>query len=91
MKEKGMDAAYKAMRMISKMIQEELDAPEEVRVDFALIDKTQDIRDLLGEVTKSACTNHEDFEAKKNLLEYLTLVESGIVIFAQENGLMEGK
>lgn len=86
---KDMDATYKAMRMFSKMMQEDHEVPKEIRVDFAMIDKMQDIRDLLGKVTKNALTGGAQPETKQELLEYLTLVESGIVIFAEEQGLLE--
>lgn len=86
---KQFDAKYEALRAISKMIQDDPGTPSEIRVDFAIIDKMQDTRDLLGKVTEKTLMGRAQPEKKKEWLEYLTLVESGIRIFAQEQGLLE--
>ena len=83
------DAMSNAMRMVSKMIQEDPTTPEFIRVDFAAIDKLQDVRDLLGDASKLilGTTDETKTALKKEWLEYLSLTECGIRSFLDAHGL----
>lgn len=81
------DAKYSAMRALSQMIQNDPDTPDEIRTDFAIIDKAQDLRDFLGATTEKIFKENDQPELKKEFLEYLTLTECGIRSFLDAHGL----
>ena len=81
------DHLYNAMRMVSRNIQEDPSTPEYIRVEFATVDKIQDIRDLLGDATKAILVDQDETDLKKEWLEYLSLTECGIRSFLDAHGV----
>ena len=69
-------------RKLSQMMQEAPGCPEDVRTDFASLDKMDDIRFAITEASRIIATTHNTpIELKKEWLEYLTCVSAGIQSF----------
>lgn len=81
------DHLYNALRMASRNIQDDPSTPEDIRVEFASVDKMQDIRDLLGDATKAILVDQDETDLKKEWLEYLSLTECGIRSFLDAHGV----
>lgn len=79
---------HKFFRTISKMMQDDPNCPATIRVDFAAIDKMDDIRTALTEATGIIGKDHDaPMELKKEWLEYLTCVEAGIRSFLDAHAI----
>lgn len=62
-----------------KMVINDEDAPEEVKIDFALMLTMRELRGSIISLTESAVMGkNTSLAEKKALLEYLTLVKAGI-------------
>ena len=86
---KNNNAMANAMRMVSKMMQEDPSTPEFIRVDFACLDKMEDLRVKIRDASKLIVANNEEIplELKKEWLEYLQLAEVGIQSFLDAHNL----
>ena len=83
------ESTSNAMRMVSQMIQNDPSTPESVRVEFATLDKMQDVTNLISDASKLILTDHDETktELNKEWLEYLSLTECGIRSFVDAHGL----
>lgn len=81
------DNEHKAMRAISKMIQQNISFPESIRTDFAIADTTDDALDRITALSKKiACDDCSEI-MKKAWLAHLQFVLSGVNAFAEGNGI----
>lgn len=77
-----------AMKAISKMIQQDEAAPEDIRTDFAIADAMQDAGNAIVSIGKSVSCDHDiSLPVKKAWLAHLQFVIAGAKAFAEENGI----
>lgn len=82
------DARHEAMRMISKMMQSDPRTPEFIRIDFAIVDKFDELRDKIANATEVVVKLDDDnMNTRKAWLEYLQLMEAGLQSFLDSNGI----
>lgn len=75
----------RAIRFIADMLLDDADAPEGLKTDIRIMDARCDIVDLIQDrmVSPAIAENGMSLEQKKEILEYLLLVKSGIESFIQ--------
>lgn len=82
------DPTFNAMKAISKMIQQDETAPEDIRADFAIADAMQDADAAIFSISKAVSCNHDiPLPVKKAWLAHLQFVIAGAKAFAEENGI----
>lgn len=82
------DPTFNAMKAISKMIQQDEDAPEDIRTDFAIADAMKDADVAIFSISKAVASNHDlPLPVKKAWLAHLQFVIAGAKAFAEENGI----
>lgn len=82
------DPTFNAMKAISKMIQQDETAPEDIRADFAIADATQDAENAIFSISKVVSCDHDiPLPVKKAWLAHLQFVIAGAKAFAEENGI----
>lgn len=81
------DPTFNAMKAISKMIQQDETAPEDLRADFAIADAMQDAQNAIFSISKAVSCNQDiPLPVKKAWLAHLQFVIAGAKAFAEENG-----
>ena len=82
------DPTFNAMKAISKMIQQDETAPEDIRTDFAIADAMQDAQNAIFSISKAVSCNHDlPLPVKTAWLAHLQFVIAGAKAFAEENGI----
>lgn len=82
------DPTFNAMKAISKMIQQDETAPEDIRTDFAIADAMQCADTAIFSISKSVSCDHDiPLPVKKAWLAHLQFVIAGAKAFAEENGI----
>lgn len=82
------DPTFNAMNAISKMIQQNETAPEDLRTDFAIADAMQDADAAIFSISKAVSCDYDiPLLVKKAWLSHLQFVISGAKAFAEENGI----
>ena len=82
------DPTFNAMKAISKMIQQDETAPEDIRTDFAIADAMQRADQAIFSICKSVSCDHDiPLPVKKAWLAHLQFVIAGAKAFAEENGI----
>lgn len=82
------DPTFNAMNAISKMIQQDETAPEDIRADFAIADAMQDADTAIFSISKAVSCGHDiPLPVKKAWLAHLQFVIAGAKAFAEENGI----
>lgn len=82
------DPTFNAMKAISKMIQQDETAPEDIRTDFAIADAMQDADNAIFSISKAVTFDHDlPLPVKKAWLAHLQFVIAGAKAFAEENGI----
>lgn len=79
--------SLETVRFISDLIVCDENTPEDVKIDFLLMNARMDITDLISDkICIPLLKNHSaTLEQKKAALEYLLLVKAGIESFIQQN------
>lgn len=79
---------HDAMKAISKMIQQDEAAPEDLRAEFAIVDTTLYATDAIFSISKAVSYSHGiPLPVKKAWLAHLQFVIAGAKAFAEENGI----
>ena len=82
------DPTFNAMKVISKMIQQDENVPEDLRADFAIADAMQDASNAIFSISKAVSCDHDiPLPVKKAWLAHLQFVIAGAKAFAEENGI----
>lgn len=82
------DPTFNAMNAISKMIQQDETAPEDIRTDFAIADAMQCADQAIFSICKYvSCSLDTPLPVKKAWLAHLQFVIAGAKAFAEENGI----
>lgn len=82
------DPKFDAMKVISKMIQQNEAVPEALRTDFAIADAMNDACDAILTPSRSVARNNNiPLPVKKAWLAHLQFVIAGAKAFAEENGI----
>ena len=82
------DPTFDAMKAISKMIQQDETAPEDLRADFAIADAMLDAREAIFSIGNAVARNDDiPLPVKKACLAHLQFVIAGAKAFAEENGI----